>query len=246
MTTMSKLKDKVVVITGGTSGVGKATALLAAEHGAIVITCGRHADKVRETEQALQNISAKSRVLVADVSKQDDIEKLFTIVEKEFGGVDILVNNAGIPANSILNTPISEWHNVLNVNLLGYMIASKYAIDLMKKRRHGHIVNIGSLGIRVEDNGADLYMAAKGGVKTFTNSIRKQVAKENIKVTLINPGAIGSGMVTETPKQVEKMVAEEKMLKPEDVAEAILYCITQSERIAVTELEVRPQHQSEL
>lgn len=235
---------RVALVTGGTSGVGRATCILLASKGFKVITFGRSEEGVASVIEAMKEHTHDVHGMVADVSKPEEVEKVFKEAVKRFGSVDVLVNNAGLPANSILDSDYEEWKRVVEVNLLGYFTCAKFAVNLMKEHNGGHIINIGSLGIRILDNGADLYMAAKSGVHGFTHSLRKKLVHDNIKVTLINPGAIASGMVTENSDEKKEKVAHDEMLKPEDVAEAIYFCLSQPSRVDITELELRPHQQS--
>ncbi len=237
------LKGKGVVITGGTSGVGRATALLCAAQGANVFICGRDQKKLDGVLSELAAFPVKSGGTTTDVSNGEEVKNFFKAATDLFGSIDVLVNNAGLPGNSILNSTHEEWKRVIDTNLFGYFNCTEAAVSLMRGRG-GQIVNIGSLGVRVLDNGADLYMAAKAAVAGFTHSMRKQLVSEHIKMTLINPGAIGSGMVTETKEQIKEKIAHEEMLRPEDVAEAIIFCITRPTSVDITELEIRPHRQS--
>lgn len=239
----ASLKGKGVVITGGTSGVGRATAILCASQGAHIFVCGRDKQKLDDVLSELSQFSVKSGGSVCDVSDASQVKSFFDAAHDSMGTIDILVNNAGLPGNSILNSSHEQWQSVIGTNLIGYFNCTEAAVKLMKGRG-GFIVNIGSLGVRVLDNGADLYMAAKAGVAGFTHSIRKQLVSENIKVTLLNPGAIGSGMVTESPEEIKERIKDGKMLSPDEVAEAIIFCISRPASVDITELEIRPHQQS--
>jgi NADP-dependent 3-hydroxy acid dehydrogenase YdfG len=240
------LSGKVAIVSGASSGAGRATALLLASHGAHVGIFSRDADKLQKTILEIQAIDPESFGMGADVSNLQDVRAVFAEADRRFGSVDILVNNAGLPANNILNTDPAYWQTVLNVNVLGYMNCALEAITRMKANGGGHIVNIGSLCVTVRDNGADLYVAAKLAIEGFSDSLRKEIAPDQIKVTLVNPGAIASGMVVETEEEKAHLVEEAKMLLPDDVADAIFYAVSRHPRVDVTEINLRPHYQSRL
>lgn len=178
----------------------------------------------------------------ADIADPRQVSDLFAFVRAN-GGLDAVVNCAALPANNIFNTPVERWLVILATNLTGAMHCCREAVPLMRERGGGHILNVGSLCIRVQDNGCDIYVASKNGLQGFTNSLRKEVAPDNIAVTLLNPGQIASDMVSESEEEKRQLVEKMAMLLPEDVAEAISFCLSLPERSVVTEMEVRPRLQ---
>ena len=237
---MSKnLFGKRIAITGASGGVGAALARLLASECASVALIARRADRIEALAEELGNGTI---ALPTDVSDPAQVAAAFARIDAEWGGLDVLVNNAALPANSAFDTPVEAWQTIVGVNLLGYMYCAREAA-LRMRGTGGHIVNVGSLCVRVLDKGCDLYVASKMGVQGFTDSFRKEVAPDDVLVTMVHPGQIASEMVSEGAEAKAKAVLEETMLAPEDVAEAIAYCLSRPRRVAITELEVRPRGQ---
>jgi NADP-dependent 3-hydroxy acid dehydrogenase YdfG len=244
---MEQILGKRVVIAGASSGVGKATAILLASAGAQVFLIARRESLLNEIVKEITSNGGKAFAYVADISDFLQVESAFQDVKVKIGQVDVLINCAAIPANNIFNTPPEVWRSVLEINLLGSMYCCRKAIDDMRANNiSGQIINVGSLCIAVKDNGCDLYVASKAGIEGFTDSLRKEVSGDNIVVTLLNPGQIASDMVTETKAQKEEAVTLNVMLEPNDVAEAVIFCMSQPSRVAVTELSIRPRGQLHL
>ena len=233
---------KHILICGGTSGVGKATAILFANEGHHVFIFGRGEKMLHDVFRDVRHRGGIIEGCNADVSQYGRVEYAFHKAVSTFGPIDAVILCAAVPANNIFNTPVEQWEKIIGINLLGYAYCSKLAVEAMQGRG-GRIVAIGSLCIRVLDNGCDLYVAAKTGVHGLMASLRKEIAGENISVTLINPGQIASGMVKETEDQKAQAVAEGRMLRPEDVARMIAFCVEQPPTVAITELEVVPSQQ---
>ncbi len=240
------LAGKRILISGGTTGIGRATALLLARRGAQLFIFGRASEPLHHTLDLIRSEGGRAAGACCDVADHSAMEELFAKVEEALGGLDILINNAALPANNIFNTEVQVWEQVLRVNVLGYMLCSRWAVNLMEKQGTGHIVGIGSLCIDVMDSGADVYVASKTAVAGFLGSLRKEVVDRGIKVTLINPGGTSSDMVTESSDEQAAMIADGRLLRPEDVAEAIYYAISQPSQVDVTELTIRPHRQSAL
>lgn len=233
------LQGKSVVITGGTTGIGRATALLAASQGARVLIFGRHEAELRD---ALEEIRHVGQVvgLTADQTREEDIHRVFAAVDDQLGGVDVLVNNAGVPAESVETGAYRGWEYVIKANILGYMACAREAIDRMKRRGGGHIVNIGSLSADERGKGTDVYVATKAAVQAWSESLSKQVNQEGIRVTLIEPGFVGTSFPMENPPDQDVMEARMEMLTAEDIAECILYCLIQPRRCNIMDIKLRP------
>ena len=176
-----------------------------------------------------------------DVANLVDVAQAFGRIGPK---VDVLVNAAALPAGSVMATDPRQIVRAIEVNLIGTMLCARESARRMSAG--GTILNIGSLCVRVRDNGASLYVATKLGVSGFTDAFRKEMAPRGIRVVLLNPGQIASGMVTETEAQKRAAVEREAMLTPEEVAEVIRYCVELPERVVLTEIELRPRSQSSL
>lgn len=234
---------KRIIVTGGGSGVGEATALALAGAGARLLICGRREDRLDAAAARIHDKTGHTvEAVAADVGDLASVTALFQEADRRLGGLDILVSGASVGANSILNTDPAEFAGVVAANLLSYAYAARLAADRMGPG--GQIIHIGSLCTRVLDNGASLYVATKTGVEGLTHSLRKELLPRGIRVGLVQPGAIASGMVTETPEEQERLIDAGEMLRPAAVAEAILWLLSQPEGVAVPEIDLRPATQA--
>lgn len=239
----TNLEGKTAVITGGTTGIGRATALFLAAHGVRVLVFGRHEEELADTMKDLQTVSEEVYGMTADPADIDDIRRVFKEADEKLGDLDILINNAGLAAEDISSMPYEKWEYIVRTNLLGYMACTKEAATRMKERGEGHIINIGSMSAEVREKGSSVYVATKSAIRGFSAALRKEVNSEGIKVTLIEPGSVGTDMTEEeVPEQVRKE-EDLKMLKAEDIAACIYYCLSQPRRCDVVQVQIRPHLQ---
>lgn len=233
------LSGKAVVVTGGTTGIGRATALRLATAGARVLIFGRHQ---RELNDALEDIEGVGEVhgVAADQARHEDVGRVFEEVDQRLGGVDILINNAGVAAGTVLESEYSHWLYVIQTNLIGYIDCCREALHRIKERGGGHIVNIGSLSAKEREAGEDIYTATKSGIRGFTESLRKSVNRRGIKVTLIEPGLVGTDLIDEPVDEQVREEEELKMLKAEDIAECVYYALVQPPRCELILAQIRP------
>jgi len=236
------LAGKAVVITGGTTGIGRATALRLASDGARVLIFGRHE---RELNDALEDLEAAGEVhgVTADQARHEDVQRVFKEADEQLGGVDILINNAAVAGGTVLESEYSHWLYVIQSNLVGYIDCCRQAAARMRKKGEGHIVNIGSLSAKERDAGEDVYTATKSGIRGFTESFRKSVNKHGIKVTLIEPGSVGTDMQEESVAEQRQQQEALEMLKAEDIAECVHYCLVQPQRCDLIVVQIRPHLQ---
>jgi NADP-dependent 3-hydroxy acid dehydrogenase YdfG len=234
---------KSIVVTGGTTGIGRATAILLASHGAKVLVFGREQTLLDDALNAIQATGNKAIGLTADSSNKDDITRIFQTADKELGGVDILINNAALAGQSIIDMPYDEQEYVVRTNLLGYMHMAQEAIKRMRPKSSGHIVFVGSMSANVRETGSSLYVATKSGIQGLTEALRKEVNEMGIKVSLIEPGEVGSDMNPNPPEKQRQRQSELVQMKAEDIADCIYYVLTRPRRMDVIELRVRPHLQ---
>ena len=235
---------KSVLVTGGTTGIGRATAILLASLGADVIIFGLNEEHL---QQALTDIKATATGgvygFIADVGNEEGIKKAFREVEKHFTTLHILVNNAALPFGSITEGTYYDWKRIIETNLLGYLGCTAESLRIMKEKGEGHIVNIGSMSADVREETSSVYVATKSGIQGFSESLRKQVNPFGIKITLIEPGAVDTDMQPEDSSAKKENVDKQEMLTANDIAAAVLYCVSQPKRCDVVELKVRPHLQ---
>jgi NADP-dependent 3-hydroxy acid dehydrogenase YdfG len=237
--------DKSILITGGTTGIGRATAILLAAQGAKVMIFGRHRDDLDEAMKDIREAGGEVLGLTADVSDPEDIQRVFREFDQQLDRLDILINNAALGYGSVMEGGYPEWEYILKTNLLGYMAMSHQAAERMKANGWGHIVNIGSMSADVREKDSSVYVATKAGIQGFSEALRKEVNPLGIKVTLIEPGAVGTDMQSQySPEQQREKIEKMEMLRAEDIAACVLYTITQPKRCDVVMLQIRPHLQS--
>jgi len=232
---LAKFNGKVALITGGTRGIGYATALLFCKEGAKVAITGRSEKHGREAIGKLKKEGSKDVVFIqGDVSKSADAERMVKSTVKKFGQLDILVNNAGIYIEGTAETASeADWDSVIDVNLKGTFLCSKFALPYLKKTK-GVIVNIASCDGLVAEPESVAYCASKGGVVLLTKAMALDHAKEGIRVNCVCPGAIMTSMLEQdTPKsgparekyfkEIVQLHPMERIGKPGEVAKAVLF-----------------------
>lgn len=231
-----------VVVTGGTTGIGRAIALLLVDRGAKVVVFGRHQDALDEALADLRSGDRQAHGFTADQSKTSEVTRAFSEADQHLPRLDIAVINAALAAEGVDEMSLDDIQYVLNTNLLGYVACCKEALTRMKKNGGGHIVLIGSMSADVREAGSSVYVATKAGIQGFSESFRKEANALGIKVTLIEPGAVGSDM--QPKKETHARKADQlEMLKAEDIAACVYYCLTQPDRCDVVEVRIRPHGQ---
>ncbi|CCH02723.1 short-chain dehydrogenase/reductase SDR [Fibrella aestuarina BUZ 2] len=242
-TAVESLTGKRILITGGTTGIGRAIAVLLGSYGAHIITFGRQQQALDEALDAIRAAGGQADGLIADSSKADDIKRLFAFADEKLGGLDVLVNNAALGAESLSEMSDTDWRYVIETNLIGYMATAKEALNRMQPQKHGHIVLIGSMSADVREAGSSVYVATKSAIQGFAESLRKEVNPDGIKVSLVEPGAVGSDMQDTTSDEERDKQASGEMLRAEDIAVAVHYILTQPRRCDVVSIQIRPHLQ---
>jgi NADP-dependent 3-hydroxy acid dehydrogenase YdfG len=240
----TSVAGKGILITGGTTGIGRAAAILLARRGANVLIFGRHEQELNDALSELPDSRDHVHGMIADVAKPADIERVFQEADRKLGQLDVLINNAALGAGSIVDDSYKEWEYVVKTNLLGYMACAHEAVHRMQKAGGGHIVNVGSMSADVREEGSSVYVATKSAIQGFSEALRKEVNKHGIKVTLIEPGSVGTDMQPETLEQQRAKEKSGEMLKAEDIAACINYCLVQPPRCDVIGVQIRPHGQS--
>jgi len=243
MSDFTQLWEKRVLITGGTTGIGRATALLLASRGTHVLIFGRHEKELNDAMRDLRGVTSKVHGMTADASRIDDVRRVFKTVDEQLGGLDILINNAALGAEGLATMKQEDWEYVVRSNLLGYMYCAQEAINRMKSRKQGHIVQIGSMSADERAKNTSVYVATKSAIQGFTEALRKEVNEMGIKVSLIEPGSVGTDMQEESPQEQLQKEARGEMLMAQDIARCIEYCLIQPQRCDVVVIQIRPHKQ---
>ena len=246
---MASLKQKVAIVTGASSGIGEATAIALAAAGAKVAIAARRSERLETLTQRIQQNGGEALPITADVANEAQVQDMVSATKDKWGRVDILVNNAGVMLlGPIYEANTEDWRRMFDVNVLGLMYATHAILPLMKAQGEGHIVNISSVAGRVANAGTGVYNATKWAVGAFSESLRKEVHKDKIRVTIIEPGLVA----TELPQHITNPEAKERAkafyesvrsLDSEDIAAAIVYAVTQPPHVNVNEILIRPTEQ---
>lgn len=223
------MEEKVVLVTGGSRGIGKEVALKFAKEGYNVVTnyVSDKTDKEKLQKEFEEN-GVKALVLKADVTKKEDVENLVSKAIAEFGKIDVLVNNAGITRDNLLiRMPEEDFDKVLETNLKGTFLVTKAVTKYMMKKRYGSIINLSSVVGVAGNAGQSNYSASKAGIIGFTKSIAKELASRNIRANAVAPGFIETDMTEVLPEAVKENIHNQIPLKrmgtAKEVAELIYF-----------------------
>jgi NADP-dependent 3-hydroxy acid dehydrogenase YdfG len=242
----SNIADKVVVITGASSGIGETIAKLLARHGAKVVIGARRKNRIDAVVKEISEAGGKAVGFAVDVTKRREVEALIKGAIDSFGRVDVLVNNAGImPIAPIQLLKVDEWEREIDVNIKGVLYGVAAALPQMQKQKNGHIINLTSVfGIKVFAPGGTVYCATKAAVRALTEGLRMELHSENIRCTMISPGAVASELPSGTsdPSSAKflKDFYEKTAMPADSVARGVLYAIEQPAEVEIDEVVLRP------
>ena len=231
-----KLENKIVVVTGGTKGIGRAIAEILLKAGAKVFICARNK---HELKRALQELSELGKVEgeVCDVRSEAQVEMMLKECERVFGGADVLINNAGIGiiGKTVEEMSAEEFEQTLQTNLFGVFYACHHAIPMLKRRGGGYIINISSLAGQNAHPRMAAYNASKFGLNGFTEALMQEVRADNIKVTAICPGSVNTNFGGDEPSDEKAW-----QIQPEDIAQVVVDLLNFNERALPSKIEIRP------
>ena len=223
------LKDKNIIVTGATRGIGKEIALTLAQNGAnIAINYRNYNEEVEELINSINEFGVDAIAVKCDVSKSDEVDNFISEVKNHFSSIDVLVNNAGITKDGLLlRMKDEDFNSVLDVNLKGTFNTTKSISPIMIKQKHGKIINISSVVGIVGNAGQCNYAASKAGVIGFSKSVARELASRNINVNVVAPGYIDTDMTKSLPDKVKdeilKSIPMKKMGNPKEVANLVLF-----------------------
>ncbi len=243
---MSEIKDKVVIITGASSGLGEATARRLAKNGAKLMLAARREERLKELVADIQKDGGTAKYQVTDVTDKSQVEALAKATHQAYERIDVLVNNAGLmPLSPLDQTKVDEWDKMVDVNIKGVLYAIAAVLPIMRQQKSGHIINLSSVaGHKVFATGT-VYCATKFAVKAISEGIRLESNGE-IRATNISPGAVDTELTStishdETAKNVNQLYSV--AIDSDAIARAITFAIEQPEDVDVNEMIIRPTKQ---
>lgn len=243
------LSDRVVAITGASSGIGEATALACARAGAGVALAARRADRIEALARRIEDEhGVRARAIPADVGDEAQANAFVERAHAELGRLDALVNNAGVMLlGPIEGAPTDEWRRMIHANLFGVLYCTHAALPLMRAQGSGHVVNVSSVAGRVARAGSGVYNLTKWGVNAFSEALRQECAGAGIRVTIVEPGAVDTELPDHNRPEIRELLhrrfGDIERLRSEDIASAILFALGQPPHVAINELLVRPARQ---
>src|SRR3954454_6644067 len=242
------LSGKVVAVTGASSGIGEATALACARAGAAVSLAARRDDRISQLAERIQADGGTAVAIATDVGEEDQARAFVQQTGEQLGRLDALINNAGVMLlGPIDGAPTDEWRRMIHANVFGVLYCTHAALPLMRAQGSGHIVTISSVAGRVARAGSGVYNLTKHGVGAFSEALRQEVSADNIRVTLIEPGAVDTELAGHNRPEIQEGMrarwGDMERMEAEDIADAITYVVTRPRRVAINEVLLRPTEQ---
>jgi serine 3-dehydrogenase len=248
---MSLLKGKITLITGASSGIGKACAEVFAREKSTLILTARRIERITTLAKKLEKqYGIKAKCIKLDVRNYDQVEKTINSLESNWKKIDILINNAGLSRglDKIHEGKKEDWDEMIDTNIKGLAYVTRHVLPLMIKRKKGHVINIGSTAGHDVYPAGNVYAATKFAVKALSQSTRYDVLDQGIKVTSVDPGMVDTEFSIvrfrgdkERAKKVYKGV---KPLGPKDVAETVLFCATRPQNVNINQVILTPLYQA--
>ena len=248
---MGKLNNKIVFITGASSGIGKACSEYFAAEGAKLILTARRENLLRElTEKFNREYNTDAITFSLDVRDKNSVSELINSLPEKWKNIDILINNAGLAKglNKIYEDDIDNWEDMIDTNVKGLLYVTRAIVPKMVERKSGHVINIGSTAGHEAYPKGHVYCATKHAVNAITKSLRMDVVDKNIRVSTVDPGAVETNFSNvrffgdkEKAKNVYKGLTP---LTAEDVAEAVLFCATRPPHANIAEIILMPTQQA--
>jgi NAD(P)-dependent dehydrogenase (short-subunit alcohol dehydrogenase family) len=231
------LTGRKAIVTGGTTGIGRAIAVLLASYGVKVFVCGRDPAALEDGLRRIREVGEGDGIAV-DLSKPEDLQRFFEAADAYLGSLDIAVINAAVPAEELAKTSEDDTRYQIETDFTAYLISTQKAVERMKAG--ADIVVIGSMSAVSRTPGSSIYVAAKSGIEGFVHTLRRELSEQDIKVGLIEPGFTGADFqYPEFPAEKQReLIHEHRMLRAEDIAVAVHFMLTQPRRTAVSLMRV--------
>ena len=247
METSSGIKDKVVVITGASSGIGEATALLLAERGAKLALGARRSDRLKAIADRIAAADGEAAYAPADVKRRDDLSNLVKLACERYGKLDVFVNNAGIgPISPLDDLRVEDWEEMIDVNVKGVLYGIAAALPVFREQGFGHFVNIASTAGLITMPTMSVYSGTKFAVRAISEGLRQE-AGAKLRVTIISPGFVHTDFAESMTNPDVKAQIVDRMgkmaISPDAIARAIAFAIEQPANVDVGEIVIRPTAQ---
>jgi NADP-dependent 3-hydroxy acid dehydrogenase YdfG len=245
----NELRNRTALVTGASSGIGEATALMLAEAGARVAIAARRRDRLEGVAARIRERGGEAHVIEADFGVEAEAQRAVREAEQAFGRLDILVNNAGVMyLEPVAEADLARWRRMFEINVLGLIAATQAALPGMRARKDGHIVNVASTAGRIASPMGAAYSGTKFGVVAFSESLRKEIYADRVRVTVVEPGLVATELRDHighaaTQKAINDWAASVRQLQPEDIARTILFCVSQPDHVCINEVLMRPTDQ---
>jgi NADP-dependent 3-hydroxy acid dehydrogenase YdfG len=242
------IKDKIVVVTGASSGLGEATARLLSAEGATVVLGARRADRLRTLVKELETRGNKALAVTTDVSQREQVKALVDAAVETYGRVDVMINNAGLmPQAPLERLKVDEWDRMIDVNVKGVLYGIAAALPHMQRQKAGHFINVSSVAGHRVGPGFAVYAATKYAVRALSEGLRQEVKPYNIRTTVISPGAVATELpdsVTDSDASKRIRTFYEQVAVPADsFARAVAFAMSQPEEVDINEILYRPTSQ---
>ncbi|PLR42858.1 oxidoreductase [Chimaeribacter arupi] len=239
---MTGIKNKVIAITGASSGIGEATARLLAEKGARVIVGARRVDRLATLVNEIRSAGGEAWSQALDVTRLEDMEAFVELAMRKFGRLDVIINNAGVmPLSPLSSRKVEEWNQMIDVNIRGVLHGIAAAQPVMEAQQCGHVINISSIGGLSVSPTAAVYCATKYAVRAISDGLRQE--SDTLRVTVIYPGVVESELANTITDETARQAMDtfrRIAIKPDAIARAVAYAIEQPDEVDVSELVVRP------
>jgi NADP-dependent 3-hydroxy acid dehydrogenase YdfG len=248
------LDGTVALVTGASSGIGAATALALSAHGATVALAARRKDRLDALAANIRQREGTALVLEVDITREDGATDAVDRTVSELGRLDTLVNNAGMMLlGPAVDAPLAEWQQMVEINVLGLLYCAHAALPHLLRaaddspRRVADMVNVSSVAGRVARSGSGVYNLTKHGVGAFTESVRQEVTKRHVRVSMVEPGATETELSghnrPEVLDAIRTQFSDIERLQADDIADTITYIVTRPRHVAINEILIRPTEQ---
>ena len=228
-----ELKDKTVLVTGSSKGIGKAIAIEFAKKGSNVVICSRNQKELEDAKQDIEEFDVKVLAVKTDLREEEQVKNLIDKTLEEFNGIDVLINNAGIGYfEEIVNLDTEKFDDVMNTNFRAVFLVCKHSLKNMYEKGNGHIVNISSLAGKNPSGNGSAYSSSKAALNMFTECLFLEAREKGVKVSYVMPGSVNTGFSSRHNHNVENI------LKDKDVAKAVVHIVEHEDNSLIRNIEI--------